>query len=215
MVRSQKFFCCLPVRLGVFLLSFVECAWSGIIAALMYYILFSGRYSLPSNVHTAAIIIAVLSTLFSVISLLGFIGSLFRRKGLVKIFSTTLNWLFGITVIADIAGLVLLFITSKDKINSFCEDLANGNQDTLNNCEDLPSRRWYILGSVIINWIIQLYLCIIVAKYVVQLQEEKEEKWRLSSMKTYTQVAGRDSTDAFHPPTSYPYTEKAHSYGNV
>ena len=58
-------------------------------------------------------------------------------------------------------------------------------------------------------------LCIIVAKYVVQLQEEKEEKWRLSSMKTYSQVAGRDSTDAFHPPTSYPYTEKAHSYGNV
>lgn len=56
--------------------------------------------------------------------------------------------------------------------------------------------------------------CIVVASYVRQLQEEKEERWRLSSLKSYTQVPGRDSTDAFVvPDIHYPFADSDHSYG--
>lgn len=54
----------------------------------------------------------------------------------------------------------------------------------------------------------------IVSSYVTQLQEEKEEKWRLSSMKNYTRVAGRDSIDAFTvPEVHYPFADQDHSHG--
>lgn len=58
--------------------------------------------------------------------------------------------------------------------------------------------------------------CIIVARYVNQLQDEKEEHWRLSSLKSYAQVPGRGSVDAFVvPEVHYPFADNDHSHGSI
>ncbi|EJD07992.1 uncharacterized protein FOMMEDRAFT_116419 [Fomitiporia mediterranea MF3/22] len=212
-VKSHKFCCCLPVRFGVFILSSLQLFSSGAVAAGSYYVIITGRYDVEKY-KIVAIVTAVIMTLLFLASLLGFIGSILRRLNLVRVFSSTLNWLLGINIIAGIASIVLLFISDKQKIIDSCIN-GSTDQDVINFCNHVDRYKWTMLGFIVFNWAVQLYECIIVSRYVLQLQEEKEEQWRLSSMKTYTEVPRRDSSEAFmHPSVSYPYADKQHSYGN-
>ncbi|THH04305.1 hypothetical protein EW145_g5622 [Phellinidium pouzarii] len=197
-VRSHKFLCCLPVRLGVFVLSFIQLLVSGFVAAICYYTLFQRKVTFERRAYIVLIIFAVVMSILAISSVLGFFGSMFRRYRPVAIYSSMLNWMLG----------------SKDKIMQTCIN-GSTDQSVINACNHIDAFRFGWIGGVVLSWIIQLYECIIVARYVIQLQEEKEESWRLSSMKSYAQIPNRTSTEALnYPSVSYPYADKENSYGN-
>ncbi|KAH8115422.1 hypothetical protein DFH11DRAFT_1507601 [Phellopilus nigrolimitatus] len=211
-VKSHKFLCCLPVRLGVFVLSFAQFALSGALSALCYFLLFQNKGALAQQPKIATSILAALMSLIALASFLGFIGSLFRRYHLVKIYSRTLNWLLALSVLLGAAALVLLFLQSRATLVAACR--ANVPTDDAAMCSHINAYRFALVGCVAASWILQLYGCVIVARYAIQLQEEREERWRLSAMKTYTQVPGAESTDAFaHPDGVYGYADKERPYG--
>ncbi|KAI5118274.1 hypothetical protein M0805_006016 [Coniferiporia weirii] len=212
-VRSQKFLCCLPVRLGVFILSFIQFVVSGAMAAFSFYAIFQKKVTLDRTANIVFIVLAALMTILAIISVFGFIGSIFRRQGLVRVYKGMLNLLLALNVTLGIVGIVLLFTESKSKLISTCIN-GSTDQDVINACNHVDTYRFVMIGFTVASWVVQAYECIIVKRYLIQLQEEKEEHWRLSSMKTYTQVAGRGSTEALnYPGTTYPYADKDHSYG--
>ena len=57
--------------------------------------------------------------------------------------------------------------------------------------------------------------CIIVSRYVFQLREEDDEKWRMKSLRQggYSNVPGRASTEALTQPKAYPYSDANNSFG--
>lgn len=58
--------------------------------------------------------------------------------------------------------------------------------------------------------------CIIVSRYVVQLREEDDEKWRMKSLKSgaYSNVPARASMEGLtQPTTQYPYSDASNSFG--
>ncbi|KAL5531924.1 hypothetical protein ACEPAF_5487 [Sanghuangporus sanghuang] len=212
-VKSHKFCCCLPVRLGVFVLSFFELIITGAFAGISYYSIAQGRFD-EQKYKIATIVTAAVMTLLFIVSLLGLIGCVLRRLPLVRIFSRTLNWLLAINIIAGIATTVLLFIANKQEVIDACKD-GSTDQNVIDTCNHYNTHRYVIIALIVLGWAVQFYECVIVARYVIQLQEEKEEMWRLSAMKTYMQVPRRDSTDAFiSPPVTYPYADKEHSFGS-
>ena len=132
---------------------------------------------------------------------------------------------------------VMLFVKPKSELIDTCINDST-NQDVIDACQHITTYRWVTVGLIVFDWIVglctwfssfhtitpvftfpRLGQCWIVSSYVSQLQEEKEAGWRRSAMKTwdeYEQVPRRDSSDAFHhPSTEYPYSfgEKNHSYG--
>lgn len=127
---------------------------------------------------------------------------------------------------------------SKSELIDTCIN-GSTDQDVIDACHHVDTYRGVTVGLIVFDWILGLCTlfsfhpvtitsiftfflsgqCWIVSSYVNQLQEEKEAGWRRSAMKTwdeYEQVPRRDSSDAFHhPSTEYPYSfgEKGHSYG--
>jgi len=57
-IRSQKFCCCLPVRIGVFLLSLLQSLSAAAVAGLVWYVIVSHKGNFDSKQKIAAIIIA-------------------------------------------------------------------------------------------------------------------------------------------------------------
>lgn len=256
-IRSQKFLCCLPVRIGVFILSFFQLLGYGAAAALFWYAIFSkgmcSSLSLdyqrpsangphPSDVHfdkaqkIAVIIFAAYSSILALLSFCGFIGSIFRSRSLVAPYSTSLFFLFGVSVALTIFWAITWFRMSKD---SFIDQCINGSTDqsTIDACHHVNEIRFIALGVVILGLLVHLckwtcrllaYLvadsklmfcideCIIVSRYVVQLREEDDEKWRMKSLKSgaYSNVPARASMEGLTQPTvQYPYSDVSNSFG--
>ncbi|KAI5118273.1 hypothetical protein M0805_006015 [Coniferiporia weirii] len=209
-VSSQKFLGCLPVRMGVVILSFIQFVAADVMSSFSFYAITQNKVSLDKTAHAAFIIFAVLMTIMAVISLQGFIGSTSRDESLVRVYKGVLTPLLALNVTLGIVGIVLLFTQSKSKFISTCIN-GSTDQDVINKCNFVNTCRFVVTGFTAALWVIQAYQCIIVRRYVV---EEKEEHWRLSSMKTSTQVAGRGSAEALnYPGATYPYAGKDHSHG--
>lgn len=175
-IRSQKFLCCLPVRIGVFVLSFFQLLGYGAAAALFWYAIFSkGTWSFTnlechcpssngprlSDVHfdkaqkIAVIIFAAYSSILALLSFCGFIGSIFRSRSLVAPYSTSLFFLFGVSVALTVFWAITWFRMSKD---SFIDQCINGSTDqsTIDACHHVNEIRFIALGVVILGLLVHL-----------------------------------------------------------
>ena len=77
--QGRRFCCCIPVRLGVFVLSFVSLIASGLVAGVVWVALAKGpanHVHFAENLKIGLIIAGVLYTLFALISLAGYVFSL-------------------------------------------------------------------------------------------------------------------------------------------
>jgi len=217
-VRSHKFFCCLPVRLGVFVLSLVQFLTAGVIALLMWVVLVGNKTNLSATQKNSAVIVGLIMTVMSLVSFFGFIGAIFRKRKLVNAFSSTLNWLLGFSIGTGIVWIVTLFFDSKTKFIDSCVD-GSTDQDVINTCHNVNEVRFVLLGGLIVTWMVHFYMCIIVAEYVVQLQEEENARFggvrplQSGGLHKYEE-SRRDSQELLtQPPVgAYPYSDAAHSY---
>ncbi|KLO13638.1 hypothetical protein SCHPADRAFT_903970 [Schizopora paradoxa] len=217
-VTSQKFLCCFPVRIGVFLLSLLELVSAAAVAGLLWFGIVSKQINVAGREKIAVIVVAVIMSIVAIVCLCGFIGSVIRSRRLVSIYSTALNWLLGLSVLSGIAYIVLMFTMSKSK---FIDTCINGStdQNIKDECQHVNEIRFIAVGWLVFNWIIHLYMCIIVNRYVRQLEEEDSEKYRLKSMHSnavYQRTSNRDSMEALTYPrnSQYPYSDGKHSFGS-
>lgn len=178
-VDSRKFCCCLPVRFGVFVLSFFSFLGGGFLAAAIWYE-FSKEVYQVNGVQKAAIIIAGVSySTLALFSLAGLIGAIARNRTLVALYATFMWIHFWIDIAISAFFIYALFAVNTNDFLTACV-----NQATLNNapvtrdqCQDALKyvRIIYIVVVVFLS-LIQLYCSIIVSRYVAQLGDEEAFK---------------------------------------
>ncbi|KIO17241.1 hypothetical protein M407DRAFT_245757 [Tulasnella calospora MUT 4182] len=261
-VASRKFCCCLPVRIGVFVLSALSAFFGGISAFVVWYtVVRTAKYgtvdsnlsslnnngtisdlnnsqdwqsalnsvALDKQQYYAFIVIGVILSIYTLFSVFGFIGSIFRKRALVALYSTVLWFLLGANL-----GIAIYMsysaIKRRDDLAAQCAADSKNNQDNLiadgqnkitTAACDAASKigiAVYIIVAVV-QLLIQLYCCIIVKRYVEQLSEEQGFKAHVAGNRVAKDQGAYGSYYPHQPLTNqhelgpYPYAQPDHSFG--
>jgi len=240
---SKHFCCCLPVRFGVFILSFLTLLSSAGTAFALWWILVNGSKNglvLEGGVKTGLIVAGVVWTLFALFGLFGFIGAIIRNRALVKTYSFFLwiQLLVGLAI--GITFIVAFFKQSfRSTLINACADrlaelqtsaLPNLTTQTLQQRQDACGNvfnqgRIGFIVSCSVSLLLNLYACIIVHRYSHQLTEEQQFKGNRHAMgQTY---AAKDAPQGYYAHTpltnvagsqghyEYPYAQKQHGFGST
>ncbi|KAG8750042.1 hypothetical protein FRC14_000869 [Serendipita sp. 396] len=111
-LQSRRFCFCIPVRFGVFVLSFWSLIASGVVAGVVWIALAKGpenHVQFATNLKIGLIVAGVLYSLFALISLAGLVGSLIRSRALVRTFAVFLWFQLFASLAYSIAFAVALF----------------------------------------------------------------------------------------------------------
>jgi len=207
-MHSRKFLCCLPVRLGCFVLSLLQFALGGILAAGLWLAIFNERQSraMTRAQKISSILVAADMTIFALGSLFGFIGTLIKKRAFIRLYKTVLAYHLGISIALGLSLIIFLFMHNQQIIDA-CID---GSTDTtiINLCHHVRFK-WFAIGFLVVIWLIQLYCIIIVSRYDQQLGEEQNEKRAMPLSASYNYIPA-PTGETHH----YPYTDSHHSYGN-
>ncbi|KZT41473.1 acid phosphatase/Vanadium-dependent haloperoxidase [Sistotremastrum suecicum HHB10207 ss-3] len=230
---SKHFCCCIPVRLGVFVMSLVETIVTGGLAALFFLSareLWSGSVTVDGKeIHVSKgteigiLVVGVVFTIFCLLSIFGFIGAITRRRGLIKSYAFLLNITFLLNLLATAYVLFLVFHTSDADLVADCQS-ALRNTGSQDQCTNLPGHRKVYEAIVSVILIFHLfwyfYGCIIVHRYVKQLTIEQE--FAMYNRRGPSPINGPDSKGTYFPvdpvnaplpQSGYPYMDPHHSFG--
>lgn len=226
---SKHFCCCIPVRFGVFVFSLVSLLGSGFLALVCWASLaemVGGKTINNMNFGNASkgqrIATGVAGGIFSLIafvSFLGFLGAIFRKYALVKLYSAS-TWFF--VLAASIAsGFFYYFAYSGQELFDGCE--VKDQQGLEHDCR-IILKTWQKIVCTIVTVVVLLvfvYIASVIGRYVDQLHQEHDE-YRLAQPSK-----GSSYQPTYYPPqvqethqgllntsAAYPYTDQSHSYGH-
>ncbi|KAJ7257782.1 hypothetical protein C8J57DRAFT_1516662 [Mycena rebaudengoi] len=176
-VHSRKFCCCLPVRLGVFIMTILAMLGGGVIAVVGWIQVKNLRKEIGVKSDEGAIYVnAIMFTILAVIGFFGLVGAIAKRVRLVSLFSTMLCFHLAFSLGTGIYAIYVSFKrNSADAIRDCINDTDNSNvTEDSGGCEStIKIAKGLIVGIYVVTWLIQLYGCIISISYVKQLEEEK------------------------------------------
>jgi len=217
---ARHFLCCLPLRLGALLISVVQLAVCGLIAAGSIYTLKGMRGSLPPHLKAVVIANAVYYGILTIAAFVGFIGALGRKARLLSTYAFYLGWSIGVQLVIDGIYLWAFFSQSRQSLIDRCID-GSTDTDIQNICEQsFNNGKWALVGGLVGGLIIQLWAAYIVTSYAKKLKEQKT--WRSgpgivpghdsSHGPKYAHVKQDDRESNIHL-GPYPYNSSSHSYG--
>jgi len=231
-VRSHKFCCCLPVRLGVFVMSLGSILLAGFIAICGWVAvshLKSHELILTNTQRTQLFIQAGISTFFTLAAILGFIGCLTRKRALVSAYSSASITLLGASVVSGAIFLWSLYHQSEqDAIDQCIKNSSSNSQEiTKEVCEKgtkilAGATKGIITAIFVIFWLITLYGCVIISSYVSQLEEEEQAKEMINAPPPTFVAPPQPAyapTYAFNPmgpgQSQYAFTSSQNAYGRA
>jgi hypothetical protein len=230
---AAKFLCCLPLRLGVLVISFLQLLLSGGIAGILWWALWYANENsndfatITQSMKKTVIIVASIYTAAALVSLLGLLGALFKKNGFVKTFYILLC----ATLSLQIGGGIWYLVTFYRTRGQTLEDCLNGTTDsnriaycgTLEAYKRVPQGT--LIASVIVPIILQAYACYIVYQYSKRLEFQKIENLRSSRAfvpptgPVYQAVKPTDETyplaQPHYPASHYPYADSPNSFGHM
>jgi len=223
---APKFLCCLPLRLGVFVISFIQFLLTGASAAFAWWILWYGdRHDIENwtnGLRIGLIVYGAVYTAAAVLSFIGFLGAIFKKMGAIRSYLLVLYC----TVAAQIAIAVFVLITyyrARNTSGSSCivkdDHFSNGQIDICAEIHKIP--QWAVIITVVIPIIIEAYACYVVQMYNSRLRDQKRDSQYLASTNAvfngapaYIPVARSDEAQPLtEPAAQYPYSDKPHSFG--
>ncbi|KAF9049930.1 hypothetical protein BJ165DRAFT_1525231 [Panaeolus papilionaceus] len=227
---APKFLCCLPLRLGVAVISFIQFVFCGGTAGLLWWALWSNQAhndwsEMTKNMKLTVIIVASVYTFATLVSLLGFLGALLKKNGMVKTFYILLCVVLGAQVGSSIWYLITFYRNRGQTLNDCLGDKAN-DSDRIALCQSMNSFRrvpqGVLIASVAVPILLQAYACYVVHQYSNRLTQQKAEKLRQSAVfnqarPTYQPVPVSQDHESYpltQPTGGYPYADASHSFGH-
>ncbi|KAB5590178.1 hypothetical protein CTheo_6371 [Ceratobasidium theobromae] len=244
MSLTRHFCCCLPVRLGVFVLSLLSLVGGGIYAAAVWYAYYKSmkddQLSLTTTQKIAFIVSGVVYTILAIAALMGLIGAIGRKRGLVATYSTFM-WFHLAAQVAVGAFFIYSIFQNNSQLVDQCKDqinkinnatqAANSNSPTIDPSDACQLfTKWGRVGaivSLVIILLIELYCCFIVSRYVSQLTDE--QAFRAVNRNSHLEANNTRSSGYYpHEPVhagtellskeghghDYPYAQPQHSFGH-
>eukprot|EP00483_Globobulimina_turgida_P012134 UN12156 len=180
---SKHFCCCIPVRVAVFFASLIMFVAAGLVSAIIWYTVYGIEADKTINgvdfgeVNTkgrAVIIIAgVLSTIVTLLSLFGFIGSVVRNRRMVKAYST-LVWVVVLLHCAAV-GIFLYFVYSGKTFYKGCEPTQEPDGHTIECSLDLKLWQKIVYTAIaVVSLLVDLYIASVIGRYKDQLYQERD-----------------------------------------
>jgi len=218
-VRSRMFCLCLPVRFGVFLLSLLALAGGGFVAVIGWIQLSHLKQRpLGKTDEIALWIQSLLFSLLAVLSLLGFLGAITRRRGIVSGFAIGIAIHLGLNIAAGCFSIYTIFARDSQAALDSCLQKANDKSNaTMQSCmSSLLLINAMVMVMYVLTWLIQLYAYFVVVSYMDQLDEESlfenpVDVPRMMVMQGGYPRASVTSTYSGSAPT-YPFTQPRQAY---
>jgi len=191
--------------------------------------------ALDKSQYYAFIVIGVIVSIYTLFSILGFIGSIARNRAMVAFYSTALWFLLVINILVGV-------YYSYSAIHRRSDLARQCDQQTANNQNGLVATEEYKLTTaacnaaskvgvvvaiviVVVELLIQLYCCIIVKRYVEQLSEEQGYSRQMAGNRVSKGAAGAGAYYPHMPLGSqhelmpapggaYAYGQQDHSFGS-
>ncbi|RDB24742.1 hypothetical protein Hypma_007945 [Hypsizygus marmoreus] len=235
---GAKFLCCLPLRLGVLVISFIQFVVTGAVAGFLWWILYyadsHNRMSalrmqllnpilsfliqvseLTSKMKASLLVAGIVYTAVAIISLTGFVGALMKRLGGIKAYL----WVLGAALGFQIGTAVFTLISYYRYRGSSGKDcnVKDANLGTIDICEAYARvPQGAMIASVIVPILVQAYACYVVTAYGNRLIQKKAQhsSMAMNSNPPYTSVAPTEETYPLSQPNViYPYSDSANSFG--
>ncbi|KAH8118968.1 hypothetical protein DFH11DRAFT_1562213 [Phellopilus nigrolimitatus] len=189
--RRQRFCCCLPVRLGVGVLSFLTILLAGLLMVILWFEV-ATNYFMSGGEKTAFILAGVLETFLFLASVLGFVGTCARKQSFVVVYATFLYVHFCINLGVAIYFLWMVTHAANTDIVRFCQDGVHDPQ-AKDQCTGLLNvAKGVYWGVLLFILAIEAYCALVVTRYVNQLRYEKRDVRRARAMQR------QSAYDAFH-----------------
>ncbi|KAF7362158.1 hypothetical protein MVEN_00561900 [Mycena venus] len=225
---GAKYLCCLPLRLGVLVISFIQFIASALVSGLLAFVLVreaQGRpifenkdneqvfFHFSSRTKIVGIILASVYGLSALISFTGFIGAIRKKASYVRVFASLLQGALAAQIILMIAYFVLYF-ADKDEFKKVCINNST-NQAVIDNCNDLtrPKSIWALIVSAIIPILFQAYGVYIVSSYAKKLRNEQFLHQESFGFKGPGYVPVSEESHPLTHQGPYPYADNSHSFG--
>ncbi|KAF8893817.1 hypothetical protein BD779DRAFT_1435349 [Infundibulicybe gibba] len=178
---GTKFCCCLPVRMGVIVMSILGMFFGGLLSIILWYEVASSGYIMTSGEKGAFVIGSLVETILLTASILGFVGAIVRKQSFVEIYAYIIytHFLLNIAIAAFLLYEVNHF--SQTAAIKACQDTIK-NSDAQSQCDGLlkvAKSVYFVIATVVL--LVEMYGAFIVARYVNQLKTEKR-KMRTSRM---------------------------------
>jgi hypothetical protein len=218
-VRSRTFCCCLPVRLGVFLLSLLAIAGGSFIAVFGWIQIFHLKQHPLGKIDQIALWIQCsLFTLLAVLAVFGFFGAIARNRAMISGFAIALAIHLGFSIASGAFSIYTMFARDSQAALDSCLQSANdsGSSDiTAQTCKKgIILIKAVTVGVYVFTWLIQLYAYFIVERYVDQLDEERlADNAVVVVPGTMVMEAGGPRTTTYAAPAPYLFTDPRQGFG--
>lgn len=178
MARWHHFLCCLPLRLGVLIITALTLAGSALVAIgawINVHNIINKTLELSKSGEISMYIIAGVYTLVAIVSLLGLVGALTARPGLVSTFNSLQIGSFIVSLATGAYSSYLLF---SDKYNIDISDCVNRVTVSADTAQQVCNAALKVSKAAVvviyaITWLVQFYGLFIVRSYVRELEEKR------------------------------------------
>ncbi|KAF7375883.1 hypothetical protein MSAN_00002700 [Mycena sanguinolenta] len=176
---GAKYLCCLPLRLGVLVISFLQFILSLGVAGLLAAALIvdardkdeNNSSRITSRTKIVMIVVCVIYAFTALISLTGFIGAIRKKESYVGAFLRIIQ-LFLVIQVAAMVAYFILFFTDKDEFRRICIGDST-DQDVINTCNSSSNLDlWVVIVSSVIPVLFSAYGVYIVGAYARKLREQ-------------------------------------------
>lgn len=212
-IHARVFCCCLPVRLGIFILAGTGAFIGGVltiggwmqVAHLM-------QHPLSQRDNVALYVQTVMVTLLCIVSIFGIVGAATQRRSIVHLFGIMLAVHLLLHFATGVFFIYTLFNEDASDLTVKCTDAAIDDLEKQFCGKGMTVVKGLVVAFSLLSWIFQFYECVLVSSYAEELKEVKEELPPMKSapprtgplpVTTYNSYAG----------ANYPFTQPANSYG--
>ncbi|KAF8070510.1 hypothetical protein FPV67DRAFT_1487667 [Lyophyllum atratum] len=215
---GKTFCCCLPVRMGVIIMSLLGILFGGVLSIVLWFEVASTA-DMTSGERAGFVIAGLVESVLLVASVLGFVGAIVRKQLFVQIYAYFIyvHFLLNLGVAAYLLYLVTHF-SSSAAVKACHETIQN--QQAKDQCTGLLKIArgvYFAVASIVL--LVELYLALVVTRYLNQVKNEKrsarashmhnEESFALVSKGKGRYLSLPGGQDQGNPSPSFPaYSEQ-------